>query len=311
MLGGVDRMIDRWRHQELVFQRIEQSLDYDPSEGRPAGTPTVEVMKVASETIEPATLGPCEVDRVSTTLAEPASPGQTTLALVSGSGVLRGRRYLLSGETQEWIEVRAVDGARVATRRPLLFSYPAAATLIGCRISVAVDPTWAADRSKLTDTTTLDPDIVGYRVSWAYEVGGTQVTGTSSADLVRHAALDLVRPMDVDDRFPGWIDGLPAPHRENQGIDLILEAFTAVKLDALGNRHAMYCVRDASILCELVKYRANLIAVEHNALFGRASTLDLSIAERRYQARRDELLCEPAGARPERPRRRKTRGSRG
>ena len=89
---------------------------------------------------------------------------------------------------------------------------------------------------------------------------------------------------------------MPVEHRENQGADLILEAVAAVRLDALGSRHAMRCIRDVAILRELVMLRANLINVDHNVLFGRASALELSIAERRYHARRDELLREPQAA---------------
>jgi hypothetical protein len=156
-----------------------------------------------------------------------------------------------------------------------------------------VDPAWAADRSKLSDQSDPgEPAPSGYRLHWAYTVDGAALAGVSFADLVRHAALDLVTPMDVDERFPGWLTSLPLEHRENQGADLILEAVAAVKLDALGSRHAMRRIRDVAVLRELVMLRVSLINIEHNVLFGRASALDLSIAERRYHARRDELLRE-------------------
>jgi len=288
--------VDRCQHEELVFQLTGQALHYDPPEGRPSGTPTVEVIRVATGLREAATTGPCSVDVMSTALEDAASPGRTTLSLADGTGVARGRPYLLSNAEgdREWIEVRAVDGARITTRRPLLFGYPTGSTLVGCRISIEVDPTWIADPSKLTDQPdAVEPEPAGYRLRWAYDVNGVALTGVSSADLVRRTALDLVTPMDVDNRFPGWLQRLPIEHREDQGADFIREAFAAVKLDALGNRHAMRRIRDAGVLCELVKLRANLINIEHGALFGNASTLDLTLAEQRYRTRRDELLCEP------------------
>jgi hypothetical protein len=298
--GGQARMsVDRWKHQEIVFQRAGQALHYDPPEGRPSGTPTVEVVRAATGVREAATVGACWVDAVSTTLETLGTTGMCALLLADGSGVVRGRHYRLSnGEgDREWIQVRAVDGARVTTRRPLLFRYPAGSVLVGCRISVAVNPAWAADRAKLSDQPDPgDPELSGYRLHWAYTVDGVALTGVSFADLVLHAALDLVTPLDVDGRFPGWLASLPVEHRENQGADLILEAVAAVRLDALGSRHAMRCIRDVAILRELVMLRANLINVDHNVLFGRANTLELSIAERRYHARRDELLREPRAA---------------
>ncbi|HWO24323.1 MAG TPA: hypothetical protein VNO30_36515 [Kofleriaceae bacterium] len=288
--------VDRWKHQEIVFQRAGQSLHYDPPEGRPSGTPTVAVLRAETGHREAATVGACSVDAVRTALQTPGIAGMSTLLLADGAGVARGRRYQLCNDEgeHEWIEVRAVSGARVTTRRPLLFYYPARSPLVGCRISVAVDPAWAADPAKLSDRSDpgeLEPS--GYLLHWAYTVDGVALAGVSFADLVRQAALELVTPMDIDERFPGWLASLPSEHRESQGADLILEAVAGVKLDALGSRHAMRRIRDVAVLRELVMLRASLIAVEHNALFGRASELDLSTAERRYHARRDELLRDP------------------
>ena len=287
--------IDRLKHQEIVFQRAGQSLHYDPPEGRPSGTPTIAVFRAGTGNREAATVGACWIDAMSTTLWTPAIAGMSTLLLADGTGVERGRRYQLSNDEgdHEWIEVSAVSGAQVTTRRPILFYYPARSALVGCRISVAVDPAWAADPSKLSDQPDPgEPAHLGYRLHWAYTVDGVALAGVSFADLVRQAALDLVTPADVDERFPGWLASLPREHRENQGADLILEAVAAVKLDALGSRHAMRRIRDVAVLRELVMLRASLITIEHNILFGRASALDLSVAERRYRTRHAELLRE-------------------
>jgi hypothetical protein len=298
-VGAMGGSVDRWRHQELVFQRAGQTLWYEPPEGAPSGTPTVEVIRAATGAREEALSGPCAVDAASTTLQQAAVSGQAALAVADGTGIARGRRYLLTnGEgDREWIEIHAIDGGLLATRRPILFSYPEASPLVGCRLSIAVDPAWAADRSKLTDQPdAIEPELAGYRLSWAYTVAGAALTGVSFADLVRRPALDLVTPADVDDRFPGWLARLPADHRESRGADLILEAFAAVRLDALGHPRAVRRIRDTGVLCELVKFRANQIAIEHDMLFGGASSLDLGLAEQRYRARRDQLLFEPGDA---------------
>lgn len=295
-MGG---SVDRWRHQELVFQRAEQTLWYEPPEGTPSGTPTVEVIRTDLGIREEALSGPCAVDTASTTLQQAACSGQTSLVLAGGAGIARGRRYLLiNGEgDREWIEVRMIDGGHLATRRPLLFCYPEASPLAGCRLSIAVAPAWAADPSKLTDQPdTAALELAGYELRWAYTVDGLPRTGVSFADLVRRPALDLVTPADIDDRFPGWLARLPADHRETRGADLIREAFAAVKLDALGHPRAVLRIRDTGVLCELVKLRANLIAIEHAVLYGGATSLDLTLADERYRARRDQLLFEPGDA---------------
>lgn len=297
------------RHQEIIFGLAGQSFHYDPPEGKPSGTPTVQVFSTGADdeaTPESATTGACSVDAVSTTLASSASAGDRTITLDDASAVVAARRYLVTASTgeQEWVDVRGKSGASVTLRRPLVNSYALGSTVVGCRISIAVDTTWASSRSKLTDvlgaawrTTVATPSewapgAAGYRLRWSYTVGGVVTIGVGYADLVRYQSKNLVTPADVDRRFPGWIDRLGPDDRRDQGAGLIEEAFAAVKMDALADAQVVRRLRDTQVLGELVKYRANVLAAESNVLAG-APTEQLREAERLYERRYDQLLREP------------------
>lgn len=297
------------RHQEVIFAVTGQSFTYDPPEGRASGTPTVQVFSTGTDddgTAETATTGSASVDSVSTTLSSAASAGAVTLALTSGTGVTRGRRYLLTDtdKTTEWVEVIAITGATATLRQPLINAYASASTFEGCRISISVNSTWVADKSKITDVlgaawrTTLvttpsewAPGASGYRLRWAYTVGSSTI-GVTYADLVRYQSKNLITGLDVDRAFPGWIDRLGVDYREDQGAGLVEEAFHAVKMDALGDAQLLRRIRDTQVLCELVKYRANVKAAEAHVMAG-ADPRTLEVAERLYQQRYNQLLREP------------------
>ncbi len=295
------------RHQELLYNVTGQSFIYDPPEGRPSGTPTVEVFAAGVDddgTAETATTGSCSVDSVDTTLDGAVSAGSTSLTLASGSGIVRGRRYLLTDATtavREWVEVLAVNGTAVIVRQPLINDFATASTFEGCRISISVNSTWVADDSKITDVlaanvntnTTSAPGAAGYRLRWSYTVDSVATIGVSYADLVRYQSKNLVNALDVDRTFPGWIDRLATDYREDQGAALVDEAFRAVKMDALADAQLLRRIRDTEVLSELVKYRANVLAVQNNVLRGSADTTALEVARGLYTERYNALIREP------------------
>lgn len=297
------------RHAEIVFNLTGQSFTYDCPEGRPSGTPTVQVFPSGNDddgTAESATTGACSVDSVNTTLSSSASAGDRTLTLTSGTSVSRGRRYLLTdtnGES-EWVEVAGINGTACTARHPLINSYNSGATFQGCRISISVDSTWVADASNITDVLSetwrvnklaADTDAVGaagYRLRWSYTVNSVATIGVSYADLVRYQAKNLVTPLDVDRTFPGFIDRLALDYREDQGAALVDEAFQAVKMDALADAQLLRRIRDTQVLSELVKYRANELAVQNEVIRGAAEPARLDVARGIYAQRYNQLIRE-------------------
>jgi len=141
---------------------------------------------------------------------------------------------------------------------------------------------WADTAANLSDVPGPCRGLARYVLKWSYRLDGFDMSAISFADLVVHRADTLVTPADVDARFPGWIDSLPAEHQANQGADFIAEAFRAVRTEAVGDEHAQRKVRDASVLRELVHVRTNVIHLEQNTLYN--SNAQLATAERTYRA---------------------------
>lgn len=284
-------------NQELVFNLAGQTLFYDPPEGQATGTPTVSVFASDvddDDTAESATSGSCSVGSVDTTFS--ASAGDTQVTVTSGTGITRGRRYLVTDTDgdREWVEVLSVSGTTVNLRQPLVNNYAAGSTFQGCRISVTVDSTWIADDGNISDAFWSDvPGAAGYRCRWSYTVDGTATIGVSFFDVVRYQAKNLVTPLDVDRRFPGWIDRLGSDYREDQGQALIDEAFQSIKMDALGDAQIVRQIRNTEVIRELTIYRANVIAQEAS-LFNGGSNVELVQAARDiYEQRYKQLIREP------------------
>ncbi len=290
------------RHQNIVFDLTGQTFTYDPPETfRPSGTPTVEVMQAGVDddtAVETATTGACSVDAVNTTLGAAAAAGATSITVASGTGIVRGRRYLLTdvdGDCEQ-VECISITSTTVGLRQPLINSYAiTSSTFQGCRISIDVDSTWVADKSNLSDALGGIAGAAGYRLRWAYTTNSIATIGVSYADLVRYQAKNLVSPLDVDRRFPGWIDRLGPDYSRDQGAGLIAEAFEAVRMDALGDGQAVRRIRDTEILSELVRFRANLMAIENQVLSGggAAASEAMRAAQELYMQRYNQLLREP------------------
>ena len=295
------------RHTEIILNLAGQTFTYDPPEMyRPSGTPTVTVYSTSvddDDSTVTATTGACSVDSVNTTLNGAVSAGSTTATLTSGTGVAKGSRYLLTDTDgdAEWVEVRAISGTAVTFRHPVINGYASASTFQGCRISVAVNSTWMADDANLTDVLFADieqdatqaPGASGYRLRWAYTVNSVATIGVSYADLVRYQSKNIVSALDVDRLFPGWIDRLGPDYRADQGSSLVEEAFQAVKMDALTDAQMLRRIRDTQVLAELVKYRANLLAIQTHVFNNGTDPRALDVARDLYDQRYNALIREP------------------
>ena len=114
---------------------------------------------------------------------------------------------------------------------------------------------------------------------------------------MRYPARHGVTPVDVEARFPGWLDALPLDARKDQGRELIERAFRQVRFDLYADGKADQAVRNAEVIAELVITRAPLLAVEDVALNG--GTVDANrydVATKVYRQRYDQLMRAPVVA---------------
>lgn len=297
--------------QEIIFGVTGQSFFYDAPEGRASAASCTVYLSINDDdgATESATTGSASCAGPNTTLSASAAIGDTSLTVLSGTGITRGRRYLLTDTDgdREWIECISISGTTVGLRHPLKNDYASGSTFQDCRITVAVDPTWVATKAKISDildmtgrawrtdleTQAWPAGTAGYRIRWVYTVAGVTCLGVSYADLVRYQAKNLVTPLDVDDRFPNWIDRLPTDHQENQGQSLIDEAFRAVKLDAMGDDQVIRRIRNTEVLRELVIQRANVVALEASLMENPSNIDAVNQARDLYERRYKQLVREP------------------
>jgi hypothetical protein len=298
------------RHQELIFNLAGQSFFYDPIEGRPSGTPTVQVFFGTNDddgVAETATTGVCALDAVNTTLSAAATAGDVAISVTSAASIVRGRRYLITDTDadQELVEVASVSGTTVGLRRPLFNGYASGSGFAGTRITIGVNATWVADRSKITDAlgsnwrTDVEDDPSqfaghpGYRLRWTYTVAGVTTIGIGFADLVRYQSKNLITPLDVEGRFAGWIDRLPPDYQRDQGAALVEESFHAVREDLLGDAQTARKIRSTDVVGTLTIYKAALLAAQHSVLAGRGDTAAVDVALKLYEQRYNQLAREP------------------
>lgn len=302
------------RHQEIIFALAGQSFYFGAPEGRPDASPAPTVaiyLSTNADTAGPelATIGSVAIESVDTTVSGDVAIGAQSLVLTSISSVATNRRYLVTNAdgSQVWLEVVGIttSSRTLALRRPLTTAIASGAKFQSTRMSIGVSSTWVADQSRLSDIlgvtwrTDREPRTewlaayAGYRARWSYSVNSVATISASYADLVRYSAKNLVTPLDVDNRFAGWIDRLPTDYQFDQGASLVLEAFYALKMDALGDDQALRRIRNTEILRELVIHRANVLAAEAHVFAGTGTRDALLTARELYGERYKQLLREP------------------
>lgn len=272
---------------DMLFDVTGQSLYFDAPEGRPSSVTSSAVYENATAdtgTAEAALTGSAAVEvNPNTTIrtAYTANQGVRAVAVTASTGIAIGRRYLASnamGE-REFVEVTAIDtaGPTIYTREPPANDYTATVgdTLQTTRIAHALDATWIADTANLSSEYDPNPR---YRWRLVYVAGGATQVHDVYFDLVRYAARHDVSALDVVRKFPSWLETLPSYHRDDQGRELIEEAFREVKYDLYQELKADQSIRNREVMNELVTLRAGYIAApsEENRL--------------RYQNRFTQLL---------------------
>jgi hypothetical protein len=294
--------------QEILYNVTGQSLIFEAPEGRPSSVTSVTVyLREQDDTGSSEFTATGTVDSVNTTLTAAAGPSQSdpkAIAVTSGSSIAARRAYLVTaaGGESEWIECASVSGTSVVSRLPLVNDFATGATFQSTRITAPVDATWVASQNKISgETGTItwneppnDTDNEPwYRCAWVYVVGGVTYKHETRLDLVRYTAGHLITPVDVDRRFPGWLDRIPVDYRRDQGRPLVDEAFRLLKTDLLVDGHLARWVRRHDIIGELVIYRAQWVATELAVMHGADRLEALAASEKAYKARFDQLIREP------------------
>lgn len=270
---------------DILFNVTGQSLYFDCPEGRPSSVTSSDVFENTTGddgTEEAATTGSAAVETSPDTTFDAASgdgeddPNQCNLTATTGCAI--GRVYLAANALleSEWVEVAAISsGAYVRSREPLKNSYAAADTFVSTRVTHAIDSTWVADASNISSG--IAPNAK-YRWRLVYVVSSVTYAHDVYFDLLRYPARHDVTPLDVDRKFPGWMDRLPTYHREDQGRSLIDEAHREVKYDLYNELKGDQDIRNREVVNELVILRAGML-------------VDLNEAnERRYRERFAQIL---------------------
>lgn len=286
--------------QELLFGTSTQYFVLDQEDGRPSAVADVQVWAADADDTsaeESATTGSASVESApNTTLsaaAGPATGNPLSLTLTSGSSVTVGRRYLLTednGGHWEMVEVAKANGTAITLRHPLKNDYTAGSTFQSTRCTIQVSTTWANDQGNLSPLWSPNP---GYRVKWSVTINGQTNYYTRYADLVRYVANHGVSPLDMDSRFPGWLDNLPPDNQVDQGRDIIERAWHAVRMDLYQDGKADQALRNAEAVAELVMTRAMLLKLKDDAIRGADVEAGIRAAKEDYDQRYNSLIRSP------------------
>jgi hypothetical protein len=264
--------------QDILFGVTGQSLFYDCPEGRPSSVVSATHLVDADDdtgTAEFTATGSVETNPNTTTDEECGAQSSQTdpneIPLTATTGIVRGRRYLLTSAAngeREFVEIERFIAADAAfARSPLLNLYASGATFQSTRINVTVDATWVADDANLSSPARTSPH---YRTRLVYVVDGVTYAASIFWDLVRYPFRHSVIGPDVDAFSPGWFDRLPVDDRRNQGERLIEEAARQVKEDLITRGLSDYGQRNSEFVNALVLRKAVVVgheaAVNHGAI---------------------------------------------
>jgi len=281
--------------QDILFGVTGQTLIYDAQEGRPSSVTSVEIFPWdASDDADSEWAGSASVETSpNTTLDGSAGPSQSNprnIPITATTGTEIGRTFLVTGAAglSEWIEVASITSAdSVTARHPLHNDYASGATFQSTRLTCTVDATWVADLANVRNDAGPNPH---YRVRWVYVVGGKTYARDSYFNLVRYAGVHGVQPSNIESLAAGWLDTLPSDHRDNQGRDLISDAYTAVKFDLHGVMIDDASVAHGELIDEVVRYKTIELGEFAKIIAGGGDEARYQIAKTAYQARLDSLL---------------------
>lgn len=218
---------------DIYFGVAGQSIHYDCPEGRPTGTPTIEVFAYDVDDdgeAESATTGSVTVGNPEAQLITgPAGPSQSDpFSLpIPEAGLATGQPYLISEDgVREWIEFVKL-GENPSLRYSLANDFTVLAQVDSVRISVSLEDTWVADEDNLFGMT----GAPHYRVRWTYVVDGVTRVRDSYFNLLRYAGDYEVTAEMVDDYSPGFRSSIDRNHQVDAGARMIRQAAREVASD--------------------------------------------------------------------------------
>jgi len=243
---------------DILFGVTGQSLYFDAPEGRASSVTSSTIFENSTGddgTAEGATTGVAATETNPNTTFDAASgDGQAyprVCNITATTGVAVGREYLATNATGErdWVSVIAIaSGASVTARQPLANAYASADAFVSTRIAHALDSTWIADATNLSGA--IDPNP-RYRWRLVYVVDGATYIHDGYFDLLRYAGRHDITPGDVDRRSRGWIDRVATEDREDQGREIIDEAYRVLKLDLYNFSLPDQAIRNRELVNEL------------------------------------------------------------
>jgi hypothetical protein len=250
-------------NSSITFNVLGQTLSYRVLEGRPTAA-TFDVFRdymLDNGTAEFS--GTATIDSVNTTVSATSGAGQADpqkLSLTSTAAIVVGTKYLLvESQKTEWVEPVEVTATYIRCRHPIASSFTTSATLVGTKITAAVNATWVTNLAKMSNTYEPAPD---FRVRWAYTVAGVALSNYSFFDLVRQAISHHVDIDDINARAPGLRDKLPIEYQTENGRPLVDAAWRCVRADLYASKLSIDAMRDSEGLDELVILRALTILGE-------------------------------------------------
>lgn len=291
---------------DILLGIAGQTLYLDALEGRPSSITDVKVFAWDApddEELAALTGAPAIETNPNTTTDAAAGPAQANTRLVpvtATTGGAEGRSFLIvdADGRKEWIDVLEVDsGVSFTARHPLVNDFATGAQVVSTRMVATLDTEWCADEDNIRTDAGANPM---YRVKWTYVVGGVTKVTETYFNLVRYAGVHNVKPSDVDDFVPGWLERLPTDHRVDQGKRLIDEAYKGVQLDLHGVNWDDSAIAEAQVVDELVKHKV-IERTEFWRFLAKADSDPTRLEEARkaYRARLSELLLLVANT-PER-----------
>jgi hypothetical protein len=285
--------------QDIQFGASSATLVFDCEHGRPSSI-TMTVRRCTADdtsTAESALTGSAAVEtNPNTTISAAAGASEsdpTALTLTSATGASIDRTYLLTDDdtgVSEFLTIRSLNGSAAKATRPLKNNYTAGATFVSCRATQAFDTTWIASVNNLSSGHDANPT---WRATIVATSGGVVRTYLRYFDLTRYPARHGVTPVDMDERFPGWLDDLPPDYQADQGRALIERAFRVFRADLYQDNKADQVLRNGEGVAELVMTRAMLLRLEDNALRGADNERALKVAKDVYTQRFNSLIRSP------------------
>jgi hypothetical protein len=253
------------RSTDIIFNVTGQTLLHRVQQGRPTSATFAVFHENTTDDGTPEWSGTATVENVDTTLDAAAGVGEADRTLISlaaggGTNVVVERRYRISQNGRsEWVLIVDKNGDDLVASAPLQNAYTSGADFEGTHITAAVDATWVADESHLSDMD-ASPD---YRIRWAIVVAGATYIEHTFFDLVRGAIGHGITMHDLEDRFFNILDSLPINHRDNGGMRILDAAWRDVKAALSGAHINASALRDAELVDQLVIHRVRLTFAEN------------------------------------------------